>query len=270
MARRSTESSAGEPLSASAGSCGCVVRLLGAGATVLAFLALSLLLIAGNPDRWQGIGDPASHPLALASDPSNPRRIYLSTEQGEILISQDAGQSWSASHQGLPPATPISALEVLPGGTRLLAGTSVGAYRSSDSGRTWQSAGAGIPAKSIVDAVRALPDGTLLAGTANNGVYVLTPGGTTWVPAAAGLPPRSDVYNFLSLPQRGYVLATLISGGIYASQDSGMTWARSDTGLGRTSGASGTNVFSLLVVPGQGSARPSILAGTSRGVYVSR
>ena len=115
-------------LDGSAGSCGCLAQVLSAGVLLTALLVLSLLLIAGNPDRWQGIADPAAHPLVLVSDPVHPQTLYLGTEQGHLLISHDGGQHWSERQQGLPPTTPISALALLPGGTDLLAGTSAGAY----------------------------------------------------------------------------------------------------------------------------------------------
>jgi photosystem II stability/assembly factor-like uncharacterized protein len=258
---------ADEPLLGSAGCCGVIARVLGATALVVALAVLGLLLVMGDPNRWQGIADPAAHPLALVSDPKYPQTLYLGTEQGHVLISHDGGQSWREQHQGLPPATPISALALLPNGTQALAGTSKGAYLSADGGHTWQSVGPGIPPHTIVDAVSVLSDGTLLAGTASQGVYVSHSGGATWTPAAAGLPPQSDIYAFLALPPSGHVLAALISGGIYASSNDGMTWAESDQGLGA---AAGVNVFSFLSVPGHSGTDPVILAGTSRGVYASR
>lgn len=269
MTRQRAGPQGGDPLFESAGCCGLLAYIVGAGLLVVALAALGFVLVAGLPDRWQGIADPSAHPLALITDPRHPQTVYVATEQGRILISRDGGQSWRESHQGLPPATPISTLAVLPGGTgaiQLLAGTSKGAYRSSDGGTTWRSAGPGLPFPTIVDAVAALPDGTLLAGTTASGVYVLSAGATRWMPATAGLPRQSDIYAFLPLAQSGHVLAALISGGIYASQDSGLTWAESDQGL---SGASGVNVFSLLALPDPRRAGESIVAGTSRGLYVS-
>jgi hypothetical protein len=64
-------------------------------------------------------------------------------------------------------------------------------------------------------------------------------------------------------------LLGLISGGIYASHDDGLTWTESGQGL---SNASGVNVFSFLALPGQSGdkAYGSILAGTSQGIYMSR
>ncbi len=277
MAQQGAGPPAGDPLLESAGCCGVMARLVGAGALMVAMVVLGLLLVSGPPERWEGIADPNAHPLALVVDPVQPQTVYVGTEQGRFLISRNGGRTWQETSQGLPANTPISALALLPGGTptgagttgsaALLAGTSKGLYRSSDGGATWQSAAPGIPVPSIVDAVSVLPDGTLLAGTAGTGVYALAPGDTTWRPASTGLPPQSDIYALLPLAQSGHVLAALISGGIYASADNGTTWRESDQGL---PGASGVNVFSLLDVSGQRGAAGSVLAGTSRGIYVSR
>ena len=269
MARQLAGPAAGDPLSESAGCCGLLARFVGVVILVIALATLSFLLVTGPSDRWQGIADPNVHPLALLVDPDHPQTVYVGTEQGQVLISQDGGQNWREAHQGLPATTPISALALLPDGRGLLAGTSKGAYVSADGGNSWHSPGFGIPSPSIVDAISALPDGVLLAGTTAHGVYVLPAEAPTWVPAVQGLPPQSDIYAFLPLAQRGRVLAALISGGIYASRDDGMTWTKSDRGL---DGASGVNVFSFLALPRRGGDGTTgvILAGTSRGIYVSR
>ena len=266
MAQHAAGSQADDALFESAGCCGVIARALGIVVMLSVLIVLGFLLFTGPPDRWQGIADASAHPLALISDPRHPQTMYAGTEQGHILISHDGGQNWQEEHQGLPQNTPIRALTILPDGSRLLAGTSKGAYLSVDGGKTWHSAGPGIPAHTIVDAVAALPDGTLIAGTAGSGVYLLPIGGATWVPATKGLPPQSDIYAFLPLAQGGHVLAALINDGIYASQDGGRTWAESDQGLTATSGV---NVFAFLAVPGEQGADTAIFAGTSRGVYIS-
>ena len=269
----------GDPLLESAGCCGVLARAFGGGLLIIAVAALGILIVTGPSDRWQGIGDPNSHPLALVSDPQNLQTVYIGTEQGQFLVSHNGGQTWQESHEGLPLATPISALALLSrsgqqaaqqrgGGTELLAGTSKGVFRSSDGGATWHTAGPGIPFPTIVDAVSALSDGTLLAGATGTGVYALRSGSTTWQIASTGLPPHSDIYAFLPLTESGHVLAALISGGVYASHDDGMTWAESDRGLS-TGSASGVNVFSFLRLARQQGGDSSILAGTSRGIYVS-
>lgn len=263
MAGQATESRSEGTRFESAGCCGVIARFLALGALLAAMAVVIFLLVTQPPDRWQGVADSSAHPLALITDPQHPLTVFVATEQGRMLISQDGGASWMATSQGLPASTPISALALLPGGKSLLAGTSAGAYLSVDGGQTWRTAEPGLPSHVIVDAVSALPNGTLLVGTTSRGVWVFPAGATTWSPAA-GLPPQSDIYAFLPIGQGGRALAALVSGGVYASQDSGKTWAESDRGI---SGATGVNVFSFLAIPGERDA--TILAGTSRGVYMS-
>lgn len=272
--RRSGRPQPSDPLYESAGCCGLIARVLGAGLLVAAIVTLGVLLATSPPERWQGIEDATEHPLALLTSPRHTETVYAGTEQGHVLISRDGGQRWQAASKGLPQATPISAFALLPGGTQLLAGTSKGAYLSSDGGDTWHTAGPGIPSEAVVDAVAALPDGTLLAGTTGHGAYVLSAGGATWMAASRGLPAQSDIYAFLPLAQSGHVLAGLISGGIYISQDGGMTWSESDRGLNGMPTTPPLNVFSFLALSGAGldgaaDADAAILAGTSRGLYAS-
>jgi hypothetical protein len=127
MAQQRAGPPSGDPLLESAGCCGLIARVLGAGLLVAAIATLGILLVTGPPERWQGIADATEHPLALLTAPQHPETVYAGTEQGHVLISHDGGQRWQVSLQGLPQATPISALALLPSGTQLLAGTSKGA-----------------------------------------------------------------------------------------------------------------------------------------------
>lgn len=250
----------------SAGCCGVIVRALGMGALMAVLVAIAVLLMTQPPERWQGTADPSTHPLALLVDSQSPLRVYMATEQGSILTSRDGGAHWTATSNGLPMHTPVSAFALVPGdGNDLLAGTSAGVYRSQDGGQTWRTTGTGLPQHVIVDAVSALPDETLLAGTTNQGVYVWSNGVAVWQPVD-GLPRLSDIYAFLPLAQPGHALAALVSGGIYASQDGGKAWVESDRGM---VGASDVNVFSFLDIPRTDGTDCVILAGTSRGVFVS-
>jgi photosystem II stability/assembly factor-like uncharacterized protein len=251
----------------SAGCCGLVARGLGVVVLIGMLAVLGFTLVGWPPDRWQGVGEAAAHPLALVTDPRQLLTLYIGTEQGHVLTSQDGGQQWRQERYGLPKNTPVSALALVPGGARLLAGTSKGAYLSSDGGETWQSAGMGIPPQTIVDAVAAVPDGALLAGTASDGIYRMPSGGSAWVSASEGLPPRSDIYAVLPLSEKGRVLAARISGGIYLSADGGVTWSPSRQGLPADASL---NVFALLLLPGEHGGLSTVLAGTSRGLYRSR
>lgn len=245
---------------------GCGV-VLGVGALALLLLAcmtLSVLLLASNPDRWEGTADASEHPVALLGDPRDPQTVYVGTEQGHVLVSRDAAQHWAVYHEGLPQDTPISALALSPAG-QMFAGGAKGVYRSDDGGQMWQAASAGLPPTTQVDALVMLSDGVLLAGTVNTGVLVSRAASGAWT-ASVGLPPRADVYT-LGRSSRGHVLAGLVNGGVYVSQDKGGTWTASNHGLDDPASLA---VFSFLEVSRQGQTEPLLLAGTNRGVYTSQ
>jgi hypothetical protein len=110
-----------------------------------------------------------------------------------------------------------------------------------------------------------------LAGTTNSGVYRARVDDFTWTPAATGLPPRSDVHA-LYAQEQGLLFAGLVTGGVYASQDSGATWTARNKGLEAPEGPQDVNVFSFLALPRQEALAPTsdattLLAGTSRGLY---
>jgi photosystem II stability/assembly factor-like uncharacterized protein len=147
-------------------------------------------------------------------------------------------------------------------------------YRSTDGGQSWSPAGAGLPAHTIVDTVLTLPTGVVQAGTTNAGVYQARLDDFTWQSASAGLPGQSDVYTLYDAQDHGLLLAGLIGGGVYASQDGGATWTARNNGLEPLEGASTVNVFTFLAVPPQGRATapsdtPALLAGTSHSLYRS-
>lgn len=124
-----------DPLTESFGCCGVIASLLFASLLVTAVVALAVVLVSGPPDRWQGLADANMHPLALITDPHQPQTVYVGTEQGQILITHNGGKDWQEAHAGLPTNTPISALTLLSDGTKILAGTSMGAYASTDGGK---------------------------------------------------------------------------------------------------------------------------------------
>ena len=140
-------------------------------------------------------------------------------------------------------------------GTKLVAAAngSGNIYNSIDSGKTWfVTSGSGSPNPAQYQAVASSADGTKLVAAVNGGyVYTSTNSGSTWVsrvgPAAwSSVASSSDgvrlvaVINNLSNP-----------GGIYASGDSGATWAAQSTGANKSwyavaSSANGSNLVAVV------------------------
>ncbi|MBN1670188.1 MAG: sigma-70 family RNA polymerase sigma factor [Kiritimatiellae bacterium] len=184
-----------------------------------------------KPDRWS-----LSMPIgALCFDPSNPDVVYAGVGQmqwvsrlspgGRIYKSTDCGESWSRVGEGqLPANASVNGLAVKPGDGRVvLAATGGGLYRSADSGRTWALSGAGLLSTDIREVAFAPSAPNVAYGSAGN--------------TAEG----NAAFN----------------GGVYRSDDGGLSWQRRSAGLpGRApadaAGRTGADIRPLVVDPENG------------------
>ena len=100
-------------------------------------------LFAGTPDGvrrsmdcfcgWHKAGELAGKITAVAYDPDQPQRVYVSTAKG-LFVSADGGEQWSSMKS--PEAT-ITALAAAPSGVLYAAGNG-SLYRSGNRGETWE------------------------------------------------------------------------------------------------------------------------------------
>lgn len=81
----------------------------------------------------------------LVIDPTQPKLVYAATDTG-VYRSEDAGWTWAAASQGLPPRAILS-LAIDPRRTdRLFAATETGEiYRTGDRGGSWELVGSQSP-----------------------------------------------------------------------------------------------------------------------------
>jgi photosystem II stability/assembly factor-like uncharacterized protein len=150
--------------------------------------ALGVVLAGAAPvaaQTWKAIGPTGGDVRALASDPRDPRSVFLGTADGVVYRSDDAGLSWRRLAPGFPlRGMSLDNLTIDSRGRLLVgywevAGTGGGVARSIDGGRTFE----------ILDAIRghsvralathpANPD-VVVAG-ALDGVFRSEDGGDTW------------------------------------------------------------------------------------------
>lgn len=232
------------------------------GAVLVAIIAI--IIGGGNEQAWEATSL-AGHPLALLINPHNSQSLYVATEQGKILQTDDAGKSWTDLSKGIPPNTVISALAASSDGSALFAGGNNGVYRSRNAGATWTAITGNLPHEEVFDVL--LPLSTsgdiVLAGTAQSGIYQTTNGGMTWQSVAQGLPSNADMYALMATPDDSMILAGTIGNGVYISHDHGATWQPSNNGI-----PDQYDVFAL-VQPDPVQHPQTIVAGTNGGIYLS-
>jgi photosystem II stability/assembly factor-like uncharacterized protein len=109
-------------------------------------------------------------------DPGDSNHVLLATDRGGVLTSNDAGESFTQSNQGISGRKVEALLVDRADPARLIAGVVNdkiygGVFISTTGGAEWQQAGDGLDGRDVF-ALAQTADGTVLAGT-NHGIFAL-------------------------------------------------------------------------------------------------
>lgn len=147
-----------------------------------------LLSSSASAQIWRSAGLTGGDVRALATDPGDPKIVYLGTTDGHIFGSRDAGESWKLlGRAGTNSNAVVTALIVDPRNssviyagiwTREAAGESGGVLISRNGGVTWQESGLRAHAVRALAQASSDPD-TIVAG-ALDGVFVSHDGARNW------------------------------------------------------------------------------------------
>lgn len=213
-------------------------------------------------EHWQNIKQGViddSDVFSIIIDPKEPKTVYASACSG-IYKSTDAGEMFHKV-QGIPStARRTRVLMQHPQqADTVFAGTTEGLFRTMDAGQTWERM---TEPNLIVNDIYIdpkEPDHMLLA-TDRAGVLASADGGMTFQSSNRGFSARqvtsfaSDVRN----PARLFVgvVNDKGSGGVFESENGGITWMQHSLGLG------GRDVLGLVEA-----ADGTLVAGTNQGFY---
>lgn len=136
-------------------------------------------------------------------DPRDSNHVLLATDRAGVLVSSDAGKTFTASNGGISQRKVSALLVDGKDPKRLYAGvvndkTFGGAFVSEDQGKTWSQIAAGLDGRDVY-ALSQTKDGTVMAGT-SHGIFVLDPPANA-EPAAGALSstltwePRNVIAN---------------------------------------------------------------------------
>lgn len=215
---------------------------------------------AGVPKQWSNTCYCALY------DPSRPGRAWsawsnchdlprqkmlrggnLGRYQGGVCISDDGGNSWQASNQGMPANSPVTHLAIDPGSKpdcRILVAAvfGKGVFKSTDDGKTWALKNKGIEGNPNAWRLCFAPDGTLYllvagdtaGGTAIDGaLYRSGDCGEHWqrLPLPEGVFYGNDIAIGPGNPARLYLACwgsetgfPARRGGLHVSEDGGQSW----------------------------------------------
>ncbi len=161
--------------------------------------------------------------LALASDPTNPNRLWAGYyAPGGLATSHDGGKTWTSNAQGLGD-NPVFDLLPLPDAP-LWAATRDGLMESNDGGASWRPVIGGLPPTGAF-ALAADASGNIYVGLDDAGLYTTEPGTGKWTPLACDEPLATAAVLSLAVSPDGTQLYAGTAGqGLFASQDAGHSW----------------------------------------------
>jgi photosystem II stability/assembly factor-like uncharacterized protein len=220
----------------------------------------TILRTGDEAATWQQVSSPTFATLTGVSFP--PRapgqaalRGWAVGHDAVILVTHDAGRTWSLQHQG--EARQDSFLDVL--ALTADSAIAIGAYglylSTADGGKTWERRRLG-PEDSHFNRLSQGPSGTLyLAGEAGT-ILRSTDRGATWSPRRTSY--QGSFYGIVPLAERT-LLAHGLRGRIFRSVDDGATWREV------------SSPSPALLATGLRTQRGDlVLAGQARTLWVSR
>ncbi|HEY7532813.1 MAG TPA: hypothetical protein VH681_08575 [Nitrospiraceae bacterium] len=173
--------------------------------------------------KWEQSGQGVTDPFILCLTTTKDGVIYAGTFRGGVFRSRDQGKTWHAINDGLKH---LEIKTLLASGDIMYAGTAGGAYRL-DSGDHWLVVTSGLD-DILVHALAKSPDGTLFAGTSGKGVVRFKANSSGWARMEHGLKDHEGmIENFirvLTIDAGGSIYAGTFDGGVFRSDDGGVTW----------------------------------------------
>ena len=201
--------------------------------------------------------------FSIRIDETNPDIVLISACSG-IYRTTNAANDWTKI-QGVP-FTSRRTHTIYQHPTRpemIFAGTTEGLWRTVDNGKNWALVSS---RRQVINAVAVHPEqpDRVYIGTEDGGILISTNGGESFEPSNLGFINRQIRVVMHDRTERGRVYAGVIfdsaNGGLFVSEDNGLTWQQSSRGMGIS------DVYSLQ----QSTERPEILyAGTNKGLYRS-
>lgn len=186
---------------------------------------------SGDCNRtWQEMysdNNPNIQFTSVAVDQYDSRNVFIGNTRGDIIRSQDYGQTWQTLHNfdGV-----VKEIAISPHDSRIMMLTTADAslFRSMDNGKTWQSLKKILQAYKSSAEIRDIapspsePGGWLLA--ARYGLFKTNNDGDTWVEIQLIPPEKETRINTVAIgndPNRLYYATNTT---FYASFDAGVNW----------------------------------------------
>lgn len=240
---------------------------------VLTAVALNISVLAdGNAfsdkDKfatWSVIGPNGGDVRAIAIDPKDKDRVYISTLDGQVYLSTNGGSSWQLLVNLNKPQLVLDNLMIDPRDSKVIYASGHrfkspgGFFKSTDAGMSWKEAKE-LRGESIHAMTQSDKDPNVLLAGALNGVWISKNSGDDWEKISSTTMP----VNIDSLAMDPRNTDTLYAGTwwrAYKSTDGGKNWRLIKNGM-----IDDSDVFAVTVDPRDAN---HIVASACSGIYES-
>ena len=179
----------------------------------------------GEQDLTKGITKFGKDTLsAIGVCTSNPNVIYTGSEQGQVMVSTDAGKNWRKvenNNEGGIPDRSITSITVAPKNPAIAFATLSGfgtdhVFKTTDTGVSWRSISGTLHdithGNIAVNDLLLRDEGLLYIGT-DIGVFMSKTGGDQWVSVRTGMPPV--IVKAFAMNPDGRLIAATFGRGVY-------------------------------------------------------
>ncbi len=220
---------------------------------------------AENKGIWAVLGPSGGDVRAVAVDPKNPDKLFISTMDGQIHVSTDAGQSWRLLASFGKSLLTLDQLLVdsrdsnviyTSGHRGKLAG---GFFKSTDGGVTWKES-KDLREQAIHAMTQAKSDPNLIYVGTKDGVWFSKDSGDGFKRVESGTMPL-DINSVAVDPKNNNTLYAGTTWRPYKSTDNGKNWRLIKTGM-----IDDSDIFAITVNPENTS---HVIASACSGIYES-
>ncbi|MDI1240668.1 MAG: AvrE-family type 3 secretion system effector, partial [bacterium] len=214
---------------------------------------------------WSVLGPEGGDARAIAVDPKNPNKLFLTTMDGQIHVTTDAGKSWRLLASFGKSLLTLDQLFVdsrdsnviyVSGHRGKLAG---GFYKSTDGGVTWKES-KDLREQAIHAMTQAKADPNLIYVGTKDGVWMSNDSGDNFKRVESGTMPL-DINSVAVDPKNNNTLYAGTTWRPYKSTDNGKNWRLIKTGM-----IDDSDIFAITINPENTS---HVIASACSGIYES-
>jgi photosystem II stability/assembly factor-like uncharacterized protein len=242
---------------------------------VLAFAASGTVLVladGGNvfvdtksSTQWSVLGPNGGDVRSVEIDPRDKNKVYISTMDGQIHVSNDAGKSWQILVSFEKPQLVLDQLHVDSRDSNIIYASGHrgklpgGFFKSTDAGKTWKESKT-LATEAIHAMIQSEKDPNMLFVGTKNGIYASKNSGDDWERIESGTMPL-DIDSMAVDPRNTNTIYAGTTWRPYKSTDSGKNWRLIKNGM-----IDDSDVFAITINPKD---NDHLIASACSGIYES-